>query len=241
MPPNIPTSFVPKQPVRTGTVRAPQFNLHGLFLLISIIMLVAAIAASAGVFVYGKYVTSQANEKAAELAAAQQNTSESTVEEFIRLRNRLANGETILNKHVTLSSFFSLLESLTLTRVRFTSLKLTVDDTQTGQLEAEGQAANFNALAAESHTFSANPHIKNAIFSDFVNDKSGAVSFKLTAIVLPDTIAAFAATVPAVASTTTAQPVVATTTPSIASTTATQAPVTKATTTPLKTASSTQP
>lgn len=231
MPPNIPTSFVPKQPVRTGVVRTSQFNLAGLFLLIAIIILGAAVAASAGVFVYGRYLESQVSGKATELATAQQNTSENTVEEFIRLRNRLANSETMLNKHVTLSSFFSLLESLTLERVRFTSLKLTVNDTQSAELEASGQAASFNALAAESHTFSTNPHIQNAIFSNFVNDKSGAVSFSLTAVVLPDTIAAFTAAVPAAASTTT------TTAPA----TTTQATVTRATSTPAQAATTTKP
>ncbi|MEJ0053921.1 MAG: hypothetical protein WDN10_04345 [bacterium] len=193
MPPTIPTSFVPKQPVRSGSSRPTGFNLQGLFLLVSLVLLGLSLAASAGVFAYGRYLEGQASAKSEELARARASTSESTVEEFLRLRNRLSASEGLLDRHVTLSSFFSLFESLTIERVRFTALNLAVKDDQTAMLQANGQAANFNALAAESHEFSGSPHVKNAIFGNFTNEKNGAVNFALTATILPGAIAAFSA------------------------------------------------
>jgi hypothetical protein len=205
MPPTIPTSFVPKQPIASGSPRATRFNVQGLFLLVSFIILGAALAASAGVFLYGRYLDQQVSMKGAELAQAQQNTNQSTVEEFVRLQQSLSAGETLLGSHVTLSAFFNLLESLTLQHVRFTSLKLEVADDRSAKLDATGQAASFNALAAESKAFSSDPHVENAIFSDFVTGKSGAVGFSLSATILPTVIADFkGASAPAAAATTTA-------------------------------------
>jgi hypothetical protein len=237
MPPTIPTSFVPKQPARTETLRGGHFNFQGLFLLIAFFILGLALVASAVVFVYGRYLDGQAAAKVDQLAKAQQNISESTVEQFIWLNNRLTLGEKLLDTHVTLSSFFSLFESLTLQRVQFTSLNLTVKDDRTASLQANGTAASFNALAAESHAFSANPDVKNAIFGNFTNQKGGAVSFSLSAILTPAAVAAFAPSVPTSAPTQVLP--IATTT---ATTTTQKASLPVATTTtPAKSASTTSP
>jgi hypothetical protein len=216
MPPNIPTSFVPRQPVKTGSVRGLAFNFQGLFLIISFIVLALAVLASLGVFVYGQYLDGQSTAKAAELTKEEQNISQSTVEEFLRLQNRLSSSEGLLDRHVTLSTFFNLFESLTLTHVQFTSLKITVADDQSAKLEAAGKASSFNALAAESKSFSAAQGVKDAIFSDFTTDKSGNVGFSLTATLDPSLVADFSAAVQQTTGTTPPAPAaaVSTSTPS---------------------------
>jgi len=233
MPPNIPTSFVPRQAVTSGYVRGTRFNFQGLFLLISFIVLGVTLLASLGVFIYGNYLDGQSTAKAAELTKREQGIDQNTVEGFLHLQSRLSASGQLLNDHVTLSSFFTLLESLTLTHIRFTTLTVTVADDRTAALEAAGEAANFNALAAESRAFSANPHIKSAIFSDFVTNKSGTIGFSLAATVDRSVIANFSnagpTVVPTVGTTSTAttttaaatiQPaLVATSTPSTVKTT----------------------
>jgi hypothetical protein len=129
--------------------------------------------------------------------------SQNTVQQFVELQNRLSSAGGLLDGHITLSAFFNLLESLTLSHVEFLSLKLTVADDHTATLDATGVAATFNALAAESKAFSANPQIKRAVFSNFVTQKDGGVSFNLTATISPAAVAAFGAATPAPAATTT--------------------------------------
>ena len=138
IPPTIPTSFVPKQPVHTAARRSP--GTFGILSLIAFFLAGAALVASGAVFAYERYLTGARDTKAAELADAEQKISRDTVEEFVRLRDRLASAEAIMENHVTLSSFFSLLETLTLQNVRFGSLALTVEDNRTAELKLTGVA-----------------------------------------------------------------------------------------------------
>lgn len=180
VPPTIPTSFVPKQPVEMH----PRHSESGsnIFMIISLVILGIAVVLSAGVFIYGRYLSSQSTEKAAEIEKAQQSVSQGTVEGYIRLSDRLRSADTLIGQHVMLSQFFDVLESLTLKNVRFASLSVTVGDDQSAEVKMTGAAENFNALAAQSAAFAKESRIKQAIFSGIKADsKTGAVSFSVSA------------------------------------------------------------
>jgi len=186
MPPSIPTSFVPKHPVYTTARRAQ--GMFGALSLIAFFLAGVALVASLGVFAYERYLTGARDTKAAELADAEQKISHDTVEEFIRLRNRLVSAETLMDEHVILSAFFSLLETLTIQRVRFESLALTVGDDRVAELKLTGVARNFNALAAESAALSAERTVKRAVFSNIKVGNDGFVGFSLSAILDSDVV-----------------------------------------------------
>ena len=177
--PGIPTSFVPRQPVQP--TRRPTSSGTNLFLIASLIIAGLVIAVAVGVFAYNKFLLHTLASKQAELTTAQSQVDENTVEDFIRLRDRLANGKDLLDNHVVLSQFFDALESLTLQNVQFTDMKLSVAGDHTATLEMTGTAKNFNALAAQSNAFAADKRIKRAIFSDITITDSKLVSFKLSA------------------------------------------------------------
>lgn len=184
VPPTIPTSFVPKQPL-DGKRRA--YSGTNYLLLVSLGVFGLAVLASGFVFGYEYYLKSVKSARASELAAATAAINENTVEEFVRLRDRFISARELLNQHVTLSRFFSLLESITITNVRFTSLELSVENDVT-RIEMEGVARSFNALAAQSAKFAAQKDIRRAIFSDISINQNGSVSFILTAELDPDLI-----------------------------------------------------
>ena len=144
-------------------------------------MLVAVFALAAAVFFYGRILDSSKAAKDAELASAQQSIDPATAENFVRLRNRLASSGVLLEKHISFSSFFSSLEKILLTTVRFTSLRLSISDTGAAKMEGLGVAKSFNALAAASSALSKDGHIKDAIFSNIRVNKDGSVSFALSA------------------------------------------------------------
>ena len=161
------------------------------------------IAVAAGVFAYDKFLLHTLAAKQAQLTTAQSQVDENTVEEFIRLRDRLTSGKDLLDNHVMLSQFFDALESLTLQNVQFTDLKLSVAGDHTATIDMTGTAKNFNALAAQSNAFAANKLIKRAIFSDITLTDDKTVSFKLTADVDSKLIVEQDAPVAGAASTTT--------------------------------------
>lgn len=179
LPPTLPTSFVPKQPVTT-TVRRTRAK-NGIFFYIGLFLLGVAVVGAGLTFGYKTYIESVRTSRKAALELAEKNISAAAVEDFIRLRNRIQASNTLLNKHVVASQFFDVLEGLTLQNVRFQSLILSIGNDRSAKIEMHGVARSFNALAAESAAFAAEKRIKRAIFSGITADKNGVVSFSLKA------------------------------------------------------------
>lgn len=178
LPPTIPTSFVPHSAASERRFRA---DFSGVFDFFAYAALTAAFVLAFGVFFYGRILDGSKAAKDAELASAQQAIDPATAENFVRLRNRLASSEALLEKHLSFSSFFSALERVLLASVRFSSLRLSVSDTGAAKIEGQGVAKSFNALAAASSALSKDGHIKDAIFSNIRVNKDGSVSFALSA------------------------------------------------------------
>lgn len=151
------------------------------FLIISLVFLGIAILGSGGVFGYERYLLSVRESKALEVAQAEESINASTVEEFIRTRDRFTSAQDLLNTHVAASNFFELLESLTLKNVRFSSLGFNLADDRSAEIRMSGTARTFNALAAQSSAFAEEKRIKRAIFSDIKVNPDKTVSFSLAA------------------------------------------------------------
>lgn len=182
--PTIPTSFVPKQPVRPSQ----RFYKSGgnLFLLIACIALGVSLAGVAGVFAYERYLENVRESKSAAVQQAQADVDSATVEDFIRTRDRFTAAKGLLGSHVAVSQFFDLLESVTLQSVRFNSLSFILAEDRSAEIQMKGVARTFNALAAESSAFASEKRIKRAIFSDINVNANGTVSFALDADLSPN-------------------------------------------------------
>lgn len=161
-----------------------------IFSVIALVLLGMSIIGALATFGYEFYLKSARDTKAAELATAQQSVDIDAVEDFVRLRDRLESVETILDKHVTLSEFFDTLEARTLQNVRLSTLSISVADDRTAEIETEGVARSFNALAAQSAALAGERRIKRAIFSNISVNTNGTVSFTLTASLDPRLITA---------------------------------------------------
>lgn len=219
LPPTIPTSFVPKQPVANQQRRSRASN--GLLYYIAFFVLGVTIVGAGLTFGYKTYLDTVQTARKNRLDSVEKTIDATTVEDFIRLRNRIQVAQGLLDQHVVMSQFFDVLESLTLQNVRFKALQLLVDEDRTVKIDMHGVARSFNALAAESAAFASEKRIKRAIFSNIMADKSGAVSFSLQAelsqklvtlssdVKLPIAAVNIATTTPFVAP----EPIAATTTP----------------------------
>lgn len=187
LPPTIPTSFVPHQnavPRRFGAA-----GLTGAFGFFSYAVLGVIFLLALGIFFYGRILAADKSSKDKALLAAEKAIDSKTIENFVRLRNRLTSSETLLNGHVAFSSFFSSLEKVLPATVRFTTLRLSLDSAGGSKMEGAGVARSFNALAAASAAFAADGRIKDAIFSNIDINRDGSVSFALAATLDPKIIA----------------------------------------------------
>lgn len=185
--PSIPTSFVPKQPVRP-TMQRPRSSGMNLVLIVSFFLLGAAVVGSAGVFLYQQYLKNVIVDKEMALAAAEENINFATVENFIRMRDRFSAAQELLDEHVALSQFLEVLESATLANVRFSSMTFMLLDDGTPTVQMNGVARSFNALAAQSNAFGADGRIKSAIFSNITVNPNNSVGFEVNANLAPSLI-----------------------------------------------------
>lgn len=178
--PTLPTSFVP--PSASSTVSAYRSNALSFFAY-AILGIVFALAI--GVFLYGRLLASELSSKETLLHEAEAAIDPATVGSFVRLRDRLASGETLLDGHIAFSGFFSSLEKLLPATVRFSSLHISVDTAGISRVEGAGSAKSFNALAAASTAFAEDGRIKDAIFSNITINEDASVSFVLSATLDP--------------------------------------------------------
>lgn len=185
IPPTIPTSFVPH--VTSSQTRQFRGDVIGVFSFFAYGVLVVVVALALGVFFYGRILSSSKAVKDAELAKAQSSIDQATVENFVRLRNRLTSSEALLDNHAAFSGFFSAIETILPASVRFAALH--ISSTNAGaKIDVSGVAKNFNALAVASSAFATDGRIKDAIFSNISINKDGSVSFALSATLDPKLI-----------------------------------------------------
>lgn len=150
-------------------------------MLVSMIVMGIAIVGAGATFAYQLILGSVRDQKAEALAAAEASISRATVDEFLRLHNRLNATEVLLDDHIAASQYLDVLETLALQTVSFDSMELAVASGRVGVVAMDGRARSFNALAAQSAAFAAEKRIKRAIFSDIGAGETGLVSFSLTA------------------------------------------------------------
>jgi hypothetical protein len=185
--PTIPTSFVPRagSPARAHITADFGSALSALAYVIFIVMFLLGI----GVFFYGRILAGTLASKEAELAKAEAAIDPATVHSFVQLRDRLNSSQSLLAAHLAPSGFFTALESILPTTVRFTSLHMMIDNTGVAKVDGIGISKSFNALSAASEAFAGDGRIKDVIFSKMtINSRDSSVAFGFSATLAPELI-----------------------------------------------------
>ena len=186
--PSIPTSFVPKQPVATDNRRFASGG-NNILLIIASVILALTILAAGGTFLYEQYLKKVEAAKSAQILDEQKKVNPDSVNQFIRLRDRLVAAKTVLNQHIVLSQFFNLLETITLQNVHFDGVSISVAEDRSAKISMTGEAKDFNALENQSTVFANQKYIKSAVFSGIaVNDKDKSINFAVTANIDPSVL-----------------------------------------------------
>ncbi|GEM_PF-2103146 len=182
MPQKVPTSFVPKQPVRT--VRRPQARGPlSIFAVAALVLIGASVVLAGLAFGYEFYLKQNKEEKTQDLKALQDSVEPQAVEELARLSQRLVISRELLDSHVAVSAIFSMFERDTVQNVSFDNFELQTAPSGDVEITMEGTALDFNALAYQSVVFRDNPFLRNQIFEDITVKDDGDVSFSFVGIV----------------------------------------------------------
>jgi len=187
MDPRLQSSFIPKKPIMTAprTYRAPL----NIFSIISISLFVLAILGSGGVFLYQNYLNNQIAAASSSLHTEQDEFDQSTIEQLARLDSRLTVAQSLLQKHVALSNFFSALEDVTLPTARFSDFAFSVGAQNALTVSMNGEAESFTSVALQSDALIGDTYFKNVMVSNFSVEQSGAVSFTVTMTLDPSLVA----------------------------------------------------
>ncbi len=189
MDPKFQPSFIPKK-ADSGldSFKRPSSTSGGLFYLLGVSLFVLALISATGVFVYEKYLNSRISKMQADLETARQALNPELVKDLSRSHARMMSAREILSKHVSMTSFFSLLGSQTLQAVSFNDFSLMSSGDGAITVEMSGESRDYKTVALQSEIFSNNPYFRNPSFSGLDLNESGNVIFRFKSGISPDLV-----------------------------------------------------
>lgn len=183
----MPTSFIPKRPVNTEPLTPKTRSHSGSFLsLIATLAVFVTAVSYVGIFLYTKQLNSQKIKIDTQIADAKKGIGTTFLSDMKRLDGRIESVKTLLGKHIVVSPIFMALEQTTLHSIQYKSFTYEYAQDQTNLLPTvkvtlTGVSKGYPTIALQSDAFTQNSLIKNPVFSGLtVDDKTNAVSFKLT-------------------------------------------------------------
>lgn len=177
------TSFIPKASLKVEQRRTPSQSPIGIINVVASIILIAAILAAVGIFLFEQFTLQSIERKKVSLDRARAAFEPSTIKELSRLNGRLESGTTLLGSHIAPSSLFTEIETKTLSSVRFKDFSIAESGPGRIMVAMQGEALSFNALALQSDVFGKSPFFSEPIFSNFNIDAKGNVVFGFSAVV----------------------------------------------------------
>lgn len=182
------TSFIPKKSIPQKPVSSGRPETVSIFMIISIVVFILALASAGGVFAYKKILIESINTKNKAFIEAKNSFEPGFIEQLSRLNKRIESAKKILETHTAVLPIFDFLENTTLATVRFDKFSYTFGDTGAIDLSMTGVAKNFDAVALQSDIFGQEKRIKNPVFSDVNPDQKGNIAFKFSASIDPSFI-----------------------------------------------------
>lgn len=194
------TSFIPKKPI---SVTTSSYEDRGVSIvtIICVIVFFGAVALSVGSYLYRGVLTKSLQDKKDTLEKAKSSFDLDTIKDLKRLDTRIETAKKLIETHIAVSAYFSLLEDVTLKTVRFSELTINSSSETTSAIPGASQVAekplkfllkgvakSYSGVAIQSDLFTRAKGFKEPIFSDLVLDDRGNVSFGVEALLDPQTL-----------------------------------------------------
>ena len=175
-------SFIPKQSLAAAAGRGGGM---GLFFLMAIIIFTLSIVSAGAAFGYKQILNNTIADKDASLRKAEGAFNPGTIQDLLRLDNRLTQARVLLQKHVAPSAILYFLSTITLERVQLNSFEMGLNNNGSASLSVSGSADSFSSVALQSDQFGATKLLKDVIFSGISVNETGKVGFTVNATVDP--------------------------------------------------------
>ena len=182
------TSFIPKtslEPVHNSGGKKPL----GLFAFLATIIFFISAVVGAGAFGWDKYLEGKKETMKLDLSKNIKAFEPQTIDQYVRLDNRINAAKELLAKHVAVSYIFDFLQDKSLQSVGFSDFKYNVGPDGVATLNMNGVAKSYNAVAYQSTVFGNERALRGPIFSNLDLDNQGDVVFNFTTAVDPGFIA----------------------------------------------------
>ncbi len=176
------TSFIPKKSFDVGT--GVQKHHTSFFFIIAVLIFIIALVSAGGAFLYDRFLGISLAHKKEDLEKVKSAFEPELIRKLSRLDSKLHTSQTLLNSHIALSSFFELLENMTLESIRFKTFSYIAGDTDI-RISMQGEALSYAAIALQSDEFAKQRFIREPVFSGLDLDDKGNVIFTVTAFVDP--------------------------------------------------------
>ncbi len=166
------SSFIPKKPSEAGALSRS----GGLFPFLANMLFVVALLASVAVFAYDKYLSAQIGKMDEDLSAARTAIQPELINQLVRSDKRIISATGLVESHVTISSLFELLQSITLQNLQFTSFSFGSGEGGSLSVTMKGEARTYATVALQAKIFNDNENFINPQFSNLdLNDKGDVV------------------------------------------------------------------
>lgn len=188
MDPQIPTSFIPKRPVVANDSSSYENKARkplGLMSLIAIVVLLATLLSSAGIFLFEKQLISRKEMKEQRKAEAEKDLGGDFIARMKVFDNRIVSIKTLIQNHIVVTPIFKALQEFTLRSVQYNNFSYLIVTNSSKQdmvrVLMKGSAKSYETIALQSDEFAKSKIIKDAVFSGLtLEEKKGVINFDLT-------------------------------------------------------------
>lgn len=217
--PSIQPSFIPRGTSSSGPLARPKQRM-GFFTTIAVVVFIVVALAYGGLWFYKGHLTASNNEKKAIVEEEINSFDSDVTRQLTTIKQKLDLSKKLLNNHVAVSSFFTLLENITAQTVRFSELDLLAVPGEEYSIIMKGESISYAAAAFQSDIFAKNQYLISPIFSNLNINEKGIIGFDVRADLNPKVVSytelvhKTLAPAPVIS-----EPIVSTTSPSASSTT----------------------
>lgn len=149
----------------------------GLFLTISVLMLVISFAIFGGAFFYKQYLQRQRTAVAASLERLEADFEPSLLMELNRVSQLLSTAKLLLQSHVSTSRIFQFIEDNVFNGIRFSSFSF---DAEKMSLRMNGEAGSYTVLAGQAAAFEESRFVESVSLSNLSLQPNGDVGFAVS-------------------------------------------------------------
>ncbi|MEQ1561556.1 MAG: hypothetical protein ABL899_02445 [Nitrospira sp.] len=188
MEPKFQTSFIPKSPVvSTPNNKPTQVYDTNIFSLIATAFFTVTLIVAGGLFGYKYILNKQIADYGRSIDDARGALEVDKIQQLLSEDKRLSSSKVLLDKHISMTGLFSLIQDLTVKKIRITELSYN-NVAGIAALSIKGDSQTYNALADQEDVFRKNDSLKDSYFSDLRPGINGSIAFSFKATVMPDII-----------------------------------------------------